>query len=350
MKLELGQLLTMGLPGPRLNDTYRDFIKKVQPGGFILFGRNLQSPQQVRELCDELRSLCERPPILTIDQEGGRVSRLKEIGEQPPSADQLRQANQLELIERHGKLTAQLLNLFGLNLNLAPVVDILLDSSAENSLLNRCYGKNADEVIQKAGTFLDTMQKEGVHGTIKHFPGYSLCSKDPHRSLPIVNRSLTEMENNELKPFKALAPKSSAIMIGHAVYPQLSSDNLPSSLSPQIIQKLLREKMNYQGLIITDDLEMGAISFEYGIAQTVRLAIQAGNDLLLFCHQRECVEIAWETLKQMAQKEDLETPLHRLLTFKKKLCSVAPWNQKAFETINAEVKTLRETVEKLNSY
>lgn len=347
MKLELGQLLTMGLPGPKLNETDRDFIKKIQPGGFILFGRNLRSTQQVRELCDELRALCERPPILTIDQEGGRVSRLKEVGEQPPSANQLRQANQLELIQRHGQLTAQLLNVFGFNLNLAPVVDILLDHSVENSLLNRCYGITAEEVIQKAGAFLDAMQKEGVHGTIKHFPGYSLCSKDPHLALPVVNRTRQQMEECELKPFNSLAKTASAIMIGHAVYPHLSPDNFPSSLSPTIINTLLRQPLNYQGLVMTDDLEMGAISHEYGIAQTVRLAIRAGNDLLLFCHQRECVAIALETLKEMAQKEDLETPLNRLLNFKKKLSQVQPWDPKTFEKINFEIKNLREATEKL---
>lgn len=340
----LGQLLTMGLPGPHLNLTYRNFIKKTQPGGFILFGRNLHSPEQVRKLCDELYQLCEIPPIITIDQEGGRVSRLKEIGEQPPSADQLRRANQLDLIQRHGELTGQLLRLFGFNLNLAPVVDILLDSSVENSLLNRCYGSTADEVIQKAGIFLQAMQKEGVHGTIKHFPGYSLCSKDPHRSLPIVDRSFLEMEKQELKPFQALTPKASAIMIGHAVYPHLSTDNLPSSLSPEIIQKLLREKMAYPGLIMTDDLEMGAISFEYGIAQTVRLAIEAGNDLLLFCHQRECVEIALSTLQQMPISL-LENPLQRMTHFKKKLSPPESWSLNRFHQINTEIKNLRLTVE-----
>ena len=340
----LGQLLTMGLPGPNLNTTYRNFIKKIQPGGFILFGRNLHSPEQVRKLCDELYQLCETLPIITIDQEGGRVSRLKEIGEQPPGADQLRQANRLEFIQRHGKLTGQLLRLFGFNLNLAPVVDILLDSSVENSLLNRCYGSTADEVIQKAGVFLQAMQTEGVQGTIKHFPGYSLCSKDPHRSLPTVNRSLLEMENQELKPFKALAPHASTIMIGHAVYPQLSSDSLPSSLSAQIIQKLLREQMGYQGLIMTDDLEMGAISFDYGIAQTVRLAIEAGNDLLLFCHQRECVEIALATLQQMPISI-LDKPLQRLLNFKKRLTSPDPWDHQQFNKLNSEIMNLRLSVE-----
>ena len=114
----------------------------------------------------------------------------------------------------------------------------------------------------------------------------------------------------------------------------------------QIVQKLLREKMNYQGLIITDDLEMGAISYELGIAQTVRLAIEAGNDLLLFCHQRECVQMALTTLKQMP-KEKLQKPLQQLLNFKKNLSLAPPWNPQAFAQINNEIKSLRETVETL---
>jgi len=316
----------------------------VQPGGFILFGRNLQSPGQVRELCDELRALCDTPPILTLDQEGGRVSRLKDIGHQPPSADQLRRCGDTNLIRRHGELTATLLRLFGFNLNLAPVADILLDSEAENSLLNRCYGTSADEVISKAGVFLDAMQDGGVCGTVKHFPGYSLCSKDPHGSLPLVDRSREEMEEHELKVFRALLHRSASAMIGHAVYPVFDPDGCPSSLSSRIIRDLLIGEIGYGGLVMTDDLEMGAISYEYGVAETVRMAIDAGNDLLLFCHQRECVEIALTTLSRLPA-DKCEKPLAKMREFKSKLSPAREWSAVAFDSINTDIQALREKCE-----
>ncbi len=341
---EIGQLLTMGLPGPSLTPSLRDFIRSAQPGGFILFARNLATPDQTRGLIDELVSLCYRPPIITIDQEGGRVSRLRVLGEEPPCADWLRRAGDDELISRHGRLTGQLLRLCGFNLNLAPVADILLDPEAENSLLNRCYGTSADEVIHKAGLFLSAMQGEGVQGTIKHFPGYSLCSKDPHGSLPIVNRTREEMEREELKVFRAMMPASACVMIGHAVYPHLDPQRLPSSLSPAIIRDLLRQEVGCDAMVMTDDLEMGAIAREHGIGPTVRMAMEAGNDLLLFCHQLECVEFALETLRSMPA-ESLARPLQAMAAFKEKLQPAPVWDPARFREINAEIGELRRVTQ-----
>jgi beta-N-acetylhexosaminidase len=342
--LPLGQLLTMGLPGPELDAEARDFIRRAQPGGFILFARNLESPSQVRALCDQLRSLCDVPPILTIDQEGGRVSRLRKIGQQPPSADQLRRANNDAWIQEHGHLTAELLRLFGFNLNLAPVVDILLDESRDNSLTGRCYGVTPEEVVRRAGLFLGAMQEGGVAGTIKHFPGYSMCGKDPHGALPRVDRTRAELEAVELVPFRAMMPHASAVMVGHAHYPALDPSGDPSSLSRIITHQLLREELGYGGLTVTDDLEMGAISYEFGVAEATRRALRAGNDLLLFCHQRECVEIALETLSRMG-REELERPLHKVRCFKKRLASPLPWSAEQCREVNRRIGELRERVE-----
>ena len=343
MREEIGQLLTMGLPGPRLDERYREAIGRLQPGGFIFFARNLESPAQVRSLCDELRDLCERPPILTIDQEGGRVSRLRKIGATPPSGDELRRTNDPALCREHGALTARLLGLFGMNLNLAPVVDMLLEEGAENSLLNRCYGSGPEQAIRLAGAFLDAMQEEGVAGTIKHFPGYSLCTKDPHAALPLVDRSREELEACELLPFRQLAKRAACVMIGHAVYPHLDPTGTPSSLSPAIIAKLLREDVGFDGLVMTDDLEMGAISGAFGVGETVRRAITASNDLLLFCHQLECVEMAVSTLNKMPA-EQLRGALDHMASFKQRLSPPPAWEQSTFEKINTQIADLRERV------
>lgn len=338
-----GQLLTMGLPGPEPDPGLRAFIRESQPGGFILFGRNIESPRQLRCLTDDLRSLCDTAPIITVDQEGGRVSRLNNIAEAPPSADALRRAKDPALVASHGALTARLLRLFGFNLDLAPVVDILLDPGTDNSLPDRCYGTTADEVISNAGRFLRALQSGGVAGTIKHFPGYSLCRADPHRQFPIVDRTLVELESAELAPFRSLAAEAAAVMVGHAHYPSLDPEPRPSSFSPPIVAGLLRKKIGFRGLIMTDDLEMGAIAKRYGPADIVRMAIAAGNDLLLFCHQPECVEIALRTLAKMPAAT-LAAPLDRIAAFKKTLSPPPAWSDADFRSINDGIRQLREAI------
>ncbi|HRH98991.1 MAG TPA: glycoside hydrolase family 3 N-terminal domain-containing protein, partial [Prosthecobacter sp.] len=149
----LGQLLLMGVPGTELTPEVAARLKKLQPGGFILFGRNIQTPQQLRKLIDDLRDLSDIEPFITIDQEGGRVSRLRLIGEEPPNAQALRDKGDPELIKRHGRLTGQILRLFGFNLDLCPVLDISYDHSADHPLKGRPYGRHPQQVIDNAGIF-----------------------------------------------------------------------------------------------------------------------------------------------------------------------------------------------------
>lgn len=341
MSTPVGQLLTMGLPGPDPDPELRSFIRAIQPGGFILFGRNIETPSQLRRLTDDLWSLCDEPPIITVDQEGGRVSRLSNVAEMPPFADALRRAADPSLITDHGALTARLLRLFGFNLNLAPVVDILLDPNLDNSLPDRCYGTTPEEVSRNAGLFLRALQAGGVAATIKHFPGYSLCRSDPHREFPVVDRTSQELDAEELAPFRSLLHESAAIMVGHAHYPALDPDPRPSCFSPVIVSQLLRQNMGFRGLVITDDLEMGAIAKQHGPADTARLAIAAGNDLLLFCHQTECVEIAHRTLAAMPSNR-LADAMSRITAFKRKLSPPPPWDDAEFRSINEGIRRLRE--------
>src|SRR5450432_210031 len=173
-----GQLLLIGVPGTELDaETARTF-REIQPGGFILFGRNIRTPSQLRKLIDDLRGLGEIEPIITIDQEGGRVSRLKLIGNEPPNAQQLRDKGDVELIRRHGHITGRLLRIFGFNLDLCPVLDISFDDDADNSLRGRCYGKNVAQVIRNAEAFNDGLRAEGIASCGKHFPGYSRAPLD----------------------------------------------------------------------------------------------------------------------------------------------------------------------------
>src|SRR2546430_8811727 len=153
-----GQLIMTGVPGKELDAETAKLFRKVQPGAFILFGRNIATAQQLRKLIDDLRDLSEVEPIITIDEEGGRVSRLRLIGNEPPNAQQLGDKGDVNFIRRHGEITGRLLRLFGFNLDLCPVLDISFDDDADNSLRGRCYGKTVEQVVRNAGAFHEAMR------------------------------------------------------------------------------------------------------------------------------------------------------------------------------------------------
>ena len=220
-----------GVPGPVLDAETAATFRRIQPGAFILFGRNIQTPAQLRKLCDDLRDLSAVEPIITIDQEGGRVSRLKLIGNEPPNANNLRDKGDLNLIRDHGRITGRLLRMFGFNLDLCPVLDISFDDEADNSLRGRCYGNDAAQVIRNAGAFNDALRAEGIATCGKHFPGYSRSPADAHHELPSIPLTRAELDPHELAVFKHFSAPSTAgpvdsMMIGHAFYPALDDSGI----------------------------------------------------------------------------------------------------------------------------
>src|SRR5438552_9301794 len=204
----VGQLVMTGVPGKELDAKTAELFRRVQPGAFILFGRNIETPTQLRKLIDDLRDLNDVEPIITIDQEGGRVSRLRLIGNEPPNAQQLRDKDDVDLIRRHGNITGRLLRFFGFNLDLCPVLDISFDDDADNSLRGRCYGKTADAVVRIAGAFNNALRAAGVASCGKHFPGYSAALVDAHHSLPKIDRTREQLDREELAVFRAFSGRS----------------------------------------------------------------------------------------------------------------------------------------------
>ncbi|NRB75769.1 MAG: glycoside hydrolase family 3 protein [Verrucomicrobiales bacterium] len=338
----LGQLLLTGVPGTELDPETAARFKKLQPGGFILFGRNIKSPEQLRKLIDDLRDLSDIEPFITIDQEGGRVSRIRLIGSEPPNAQQLREKADLKLIEKHGKLTGQILRTFGFNLDLCPVLDISFDDEADNSLKGRCYGATAEEVIQNATLFNLGMRKEGVLSCGKHFPGYASAEVDPHHELPVINKTLEEMEADELKPFRALLPDLDSIMACHSHYPCWDADRprWPASLSKNIITQFLRNQLGYDRLVMTDDLDMGAVLNEVTFDETIRACIEAGNDLAMICHRVELVEAAAKVIETLPDPV-LHDALVRIEAAKKKMKAPYDWSLEKFQEIDSQIWDLR---------
>lgn len=337
-----GQLLLLGIKGFHLSANEKNILTRIQPGGFVLFGRNIESPEQVRSLTDSLREICDQPPIIAIDQEGGRVTRTKEIGHTPPSASQLAEADKPESIAWHGILTGELLTQLGVNLNLAPVLDICYDSTTDNALRGRCYGTNAQQVITNAGIFNRNMIRNGILGCGKHFPSCGLADVDPHYKLPQSHKSKDDLLQSDLLPYTALGPELAAILTCHTHFTQLdpSSPGLPASLSKNVITNLLRLQLGYNGVIMTDDLDMGAIINTYGRGTDVKMAIEAGNDMAMICHQTDTAEIALESLKELSQIT-VDDALKRIRKLKNKLAKPSPFNRKRWDKINDNIMQLR---------
>jgi beta-N-acetylhexosaminidase len=335
-----GQLLLVGVPGPELDMGTAGLFRKLQPGGFILFGRNIKTPAQLRKLIDDLRDLSDLEPIITVDQEGGRVSRLKLVGNEPPNAQQLRDSEDIALIRRHGDITGRLLRLFGFNLDLCPVLDISFDDEADNSLKGRCYGRTAAEVIKKAGAFNEGLRATGILSCGKHFPGYSSASLDPHHELPVIQRSREDMEKHELAVFRRFTAEVDSMMIAHISISGLEPGGLPASLSPLLIRKLLREEMGFRGLIMTDDLDMGAILNYYGFEETIKKGIAAGNDLLMICHRVEFAAQASRVLAGLPTVK-IEPALASVAKFKSLCAPPDAFSEAAFLALNSEIWDLR---------
>ena len=336
----LGQLILCGVPGKELDTASAELFRRVQPGGFILFGRNIESASQLRKLIDDLRDLSETEPIITIDQEGGRVSRLRLIGSEPPNAQQLRDKDDVDLIRRHGDITGRLLRVFGFNLDLCPVLDISFDDKADNSLRGRCYGKTVEQVVRNAGAFNDAMRNQGIASCSKHFPGYSAAKSDAHYELPKIDRSREELDQNELAVFRQFVDRVDSMMICHGWYPSLVPEKTPASLSRPVITDLLRSEFGFDGLIMTDDLDMGAILNGYSLEQTIRLAIGAGNDLVMICHRIPEVENVQRILGDLP-REQIDRALSSVARFKKKIAPPHDFSEAAFRKIDNEIWDLR---------
>ena len=340
-----GQLLILGVHGTELSTEEAELYKSVQPGGYVLFGRNIESPEQVRKLTDDLRDLSDITPIISIDQEGGRVSRTRHIGNEPPSAESLKNKRDQSLIAQHGKLTAFLLRLLGCNMDLCPVLDISYDDNADNALKGRCYGNDAQEVITNAGIFNGNLRYCRVLSCGKHFPSCGLATDDPHHTLPQVDKSVAEMLMSDLLPYTCLMPELDAIMSCHTYFSAIDPETpgLPGSMSHNLITRLLRDQLGYEGVIMTDDLDMGAIINHYGRGPDVTNAISAGNDMVMICHQIETTKEALKHIKEIPHHR-IDDSLIRIEKLKKNAYKPLPFSAELWDQIDDDIMQLRVDV------
>lgn len=353
MQLEhkIGQLLIIGVQGTQIDGAAREALEEIQPGGVLLDGQNIESAQQVVELTSTIRSIVKVPPLIAVDQEGGRVDRLKQIYSPMPSADLLRASGDASVAARLGEIQAEALRTLGFNLNFAPVLDIAVDDSADNGLKGRYLGGSVAEVVRLAGAYLEGLQRGGILGVGKHFPGLGAATVDSHTALPTMDASRDEIMKNELAPYAELFSKINArlnaVIVAHAHYPAFDGPAaLPASLSKNIVTGLLREEMSFRGLVITDDLEMGAITSRRSVSEAAVMAIEAGNDMVMVVGTAEHSTAAWRAMTDAARegritKTHISRAFDHIARIKSMVSPPQPQNEMA-------VARLKERVAELN--
>lgn len=302
-------VILAALEGNSLSAEEQKCFQRLPPAGFTLFRRNL-SPEfaQVRRLCSELQALAgetSRPMMLAIDQEGGRVARLKQPFPDGGPAMLLAEGridkDALLSIENYGYTVGSALTGLGMNVNFAPVVDVL--SNEQNIAIgDRCFGRSSDVVTQRAAAFLHGLQAAGVLGCLKHFPGQGDAGADTHEQGTVIDASLDTLLARDIAPFAALLQECPMVMISHAVYPALDAEH-PASLSSKVMQGLLRERLLYQGLVVTDDMNMKAIAQDRDSwTAAVVASIAAGADLVLVCRELDRYRWAVDALVREAER------------------------------------------------
>ena len=287
----------LGFDGTAVSPEWAELQTRYKPGGMILFARNLEHPAQIIELTNGLQTHSPHFPLLiAIDQEGGRVSRLPKGFTIFPPCGLIGACRSEELAYAAAAVTAAELRAVGINMNMAPVLDV--HSNPDNPVIgDRAYGTDPETVAELGVAAMRGLQGKGVVACGKHFPGHGDTSTDSHKELPVVNAPAELLFERELVPFHyAILNGLAAIMTAHVVYPALDAER-PATLSPAILTGLLREQLGFDGVIVSDDLEMHAISDHHGVGEAAVQAILAGADLLLVCKDRGRAVAAMEAVR-----------------------------------------------------
>jgi beta-N-acetylhexosaminidase len=327
LEAKAGRLLFVGLPVTRLNRHWRELLREVRPGGVILFGRNVESAEQVALLNAQIRDAAGAHVFIGVDQEGGLVDRFRDICEPAPSAKAVRDAARADLADRFGFLTARALRLLGFNMNFAPVLDLSGDNE-DNGLRARTFGVNPEMVSLLGGAYLDGLQRGQIIGVGKHFPGLGGSKVDSHRRLPVVTHTWQEIFQRDLVPFMDLmfhrpGERMRSVMVSHAAFPDISEflqdlfrqqgdpptmqgiHEFPATISGNVTTRLLRRILKFDGLVITDDMEMGAVVQTLSVPAACLRAIEAGSDMVLICEHEENVIAARDELVRAVREQRL---------------------------------------------
>ncbi len=363
LEQQIGQFFFIGLSGTELDEEARELIEEVKPGGIILFGRNVEAADQVRKLLDDARAILPVPPLCGIDQEGGLVDRLRNIFPAMPSARAIRQHGDLAGARTLGRVTGEVLRMMGLGINFAPVMSIITQERSQltNGLYSRSFGRSPGEVLGYTTVYMRGLQATGCLGCLKHFPGIGAGEVDSHIEMPLVALTHDDLLAQDLAPYIELFRRADdrvrMVMVSHGGFPNIdikkgTTGGLiePASISPSIVSKLLRQELGYQHLVVTDDLEMGAIAKHTEIEDASVRAFIAGEDMLLICATPDTIRRGYRALLEAARKgsvseKRIQASLKRVAATKALVKPPPPLDMDKYNRLADEIRQLNETLE-----
>ncbi|MGA2697522.1 MAG: beta-N-acetylhexosaminidase [Terriglobales bacterium] len=339
---QVGQLLVIGFDGTEMSPALASLLTRIQPAGVILFARNIVGAAQTSKLLKDCQACVPTPLFTCVDLEGGRVDRFREVFGRTPSAADVFATGRRSLFRKHGKLIGQCCRALGFNTDFAPVVDLALQAS-RTVMSSRAVSSDPKQVVIYAREFLAGLKSASVIGCIKHFPGLGEANLDTHEDLPRVNKSLKKLWEEDIYPYRALRRDAPMVLIGHAIYPQVTKDAAPASLSSKWISEVLRKKVGYRGLIVSDDLEMGGVLKAAPIERAAEQFILAGGELCLICHKEEYVTRSYEHLIAVAQRDTrfarrMRESAAKIATFRRRSVTI---RHRMAPISDAEVQTLK---------
>jgi beta-N-acetylhexosaminidase len=318
----VGQLLIIGFDGTEVTPALSAMLTRIQPAGVILFARNIINAQQTHQLLKDCQVEIDERIFTCVDLEGGRVDRFRNLTGPAPSAAEVFATGDRKLFRKHGQLIGRICAALGFNLDFAPVLDLAFEASRK-VMSSRAFSTDPKAVALYAREFLAGLKSAGVIGAGKHFPGLGEGNLDSHHDLPVIQKTFSKLWEEDLAPYRLMKRELPMVLVNHANYPAITRDPLPASLSRYWITDILRKKIGYRGLIVSDDLEMGGVLESAPIDEAATRFIAAGGDLCLICDQQELIEQAHETMLRKAERDPrfrrrvLESA-RRIAAFKKK--------------------------------
>ncbi|MGH9515148.1 MAG: beta-N-acetylhexosaminidase [Terriglobales bacterium] len=298
----VGQLLIIGFDGTVVTPALSAMLRRIQPAGVILFARNIVNAQQTRQLLKDCQASVHERLFTCVDLEGGRVDRFRNVTGPAPSAAEVFSTGERRLFRKHGQLIGKICAALGFNLDFAPVLDLAFEASRK-VMSSRAFSTDPKAVALYAREFLAGLTSAGVIGAGKHFPGLGEGKLDSHHDLPVIKKTFSKLWEEDLAPYRLMKRALPMVLVNHANYPAITRDPLPASLSKYWITDILRRKIGYRGLIVSDDLEMGGVLAAAPIDEAATRFVAAGGDLCLICHQQELIEQAYETMLRQTEED-----------------------------------------------
>ncbi|QBD85513.1 beta-N-acetylhexosaminidase [Clostridium tetani] len=345
---KIGQLFIVGFDGYEANKNIESLIKKNHVGGVILFSHNIENAHQLMKLTNSLKSINlhnKTPLFISVDEEGGRVSRMPKELEKLPSNKIIGEINNSNLSYNIGKIISKELTCLGFNMNFAPILDI--NSNPQNPVIgDRSFGNNIDLVTRLGVKTMEGLREGNIIPVVKHFPGHGDTSVDSHVGLPLINHDMKRLKEFELIPFKeAINNNADVVMISHILLPKIDS-SYPATMSKTIIKDVLRNDLKFNGVVITDDMTMSAITKNFDISNAAIKSINAGSDIILICHgydnEMSTINSIKEAVRNNIITEDkINESVYRILKLKEKYkISNDTVDNIDVDKINSEIKSI----------